>query len=253
MAELEHILQYLEAYLELSDHPDSSTALNGLQVQGPAEVEHLVVAVDASEASIRSAVERGADLLLVHHGLFWGGLTPLTGQLFRRVAPLIRSDVGLCSIHLPLDAHRDVGNCALLAEALGLEVQESFADYDGVDIGWWGRLAEGVPAHELEGDLREVLGGPVHTIAGGPAKVRRVGVVTGAGAGFLSEAVELGLDALVTGEAPHHAHFDAMESGIHLFLGGHYATETFGVKALAAHLADRFDLTWEFLDQPTGL
>jgi len=237
----------------MSDHPDSSTALNGLQVQGPDEVEHLVAAVDASEASIQAAVERGADLLLVHHGLFWGGLTPLTGQLFRRVAPLIRSDAGLLSIHLPLDAHPEVGNCALLAEGLGLEVEDSFADYDGVDIGWWGRLAEAVTARELATQLGKVLEGPVHTIPGGPTEVRRVGVVTGAGAGFLSEAGGLGLDALVTGEAAHHAHFDAMESGIHLLLGGHYATETFGVKALAAHLANRFELTWEFLDQPTGL
>jgi len=253
MAELEGVLQYIDDYLGVSHHPDSSRALNGLQVEGPEEVAHLVAAVDASEASVQAALEREADLLLVHHGLFWGGLSPLTGRLFRRVAPLIRAGTGLYSVHLPLDAHREVGNCALLAEAMGLEIEGSFADYEGVDIGWWGRLPGGGTADQVEGRLREVLGGSVHTIPGGPVEIETVGVVTGAGADFLAEAVDRGLDALVTGEARHHTHFDAMESGIHLFLGGHYATETFGVKALAAHLAERFDLSWEFLDQPTGL
>lgn len=251
--ELESLLQYLDEYLGIPEHPDYSNALNGLQVGGPAEVHHLVAAVDASEASVREAVARDADLLLVHHGLFWDGLRPLTGRLLRRVRPLILNEVGLVSIHLPLDAHPDVGNCALLGRALELELEGRFGDYKGADVGWWGRLRDPLGAGALRDLLAQVVGGPVRLIPGGPEEVRTVGVVTGGGAGFARDAAERGLDALVTGEGAHHSYFDAMELGVHLLMGGHYATEVFGVQALARHLADRFDLTWEFVDQPTGL
>lgn len=250
---LESLLQYLEEYLGVAGHPDYSNALNGLQVGGPEEVRHLVAAVDASEASVEASVERGADLLLVHHGLFWSGVQPLTGRRLRRVAPLIRQGVGLYSVHLPLDAHPEVGNCAVLGRALGLDLQGTFAAYDGVDIGWWGHLPDPSSPRELQARLENALGGTARLIPGGPEEVRSVGVVTGAGASFLGEAARKGLDALVTGEGSHHSYLDAMELGVHLLLGGHYATEVFGVRALAAHLADSFDLTWEFLDQPTGL
>lgn len=250
---LESLLQYLDEYLGVADHPDYSNALNGLQVGGPEDVRHLVAAVDASEASIGAAVDRGADLLLVHHGLFWDGLRPITGRRLRRVGPLIREGVGLYSVHLPLDAHPEVGNCALLARALGIELEGTFAGYEGVDIGWWGTLPEPLDAEGLQARCGQVLDGPAHLIPGGPPEIRRVGVVTGGGASFTAEAARRGLDALVTGEGSHHTHFDAMELGIHVLMGGHYATEVFGVQALAGHLAERFDLTWEFVDQPTGL
>jgi dinuclear metal center YbgI/SA1388 family protein len=251
---LESILQYLDSYLGTRDHPDYPNALNGLQVGGPEEVTRVVAAVDASEASIAAAVERGADLLLVHHGLFWDGLQPVTGRRLRRLRPLLEHGVAVYSVHLPLDAHPEVGNCALLGRALGLDLQGRFASYGGVDIGWWGTLPDILEVSSLRDRLADALGGAaVHVIPGGPERVERVGVVTGGGASFTAGAAELGLDALVTGEGSHHTHFDAMELGIHVLMGGHYATETFGVRALAEHLAERFGLEWEFVDQPTGL
>ena len=250
---LESILQYLDEYLAVGEHPDYSTALNGLQVAGPGEIEQVVVAVDASEASIAEAVERGADLMIVHHGLFWGGLEPLTGRHFRKVRMLIQGGVALYSCHLPLDSHAEVGNCALLARALGLELQGRFGDYQGTQIGWWGTLAEATTPSGLSAQLADVLDRQVHVIRGGPERVETVGVVTGGGASFVEDAVAVGLDALVTGEGGHHSHFDAMELGITLLFGGHYATETFGVRALGLHLEERFSLPWEFVDQPTGL
>ncbi len=250
---LESLLRYLDQYLSVPQHPDYPTALNGLQVAGPAEVHHVVVAVDASEASILAAAEREADLLIVHHGLFWQGLQPLTGPHLRRVKALIEHEVALYSCHLPLDSHAEIGNAALLGRALGLELDGRFGRYQDAEIGWHGRLPKPLDLAELVSRAGEVLGGSIHAIAGGPQRIERVGVVTGGGSSFIQEATELGLDAFVTGEGSHHAHFDAIELGIHVLFGGHYATETFGVRALGEHLAERFGLTWDFVDQPTGL
>jgi dinuclear metal center YbgI/SA1388 family protein len=250
---LESLLQYLDGYLETATHPDYPQAWNGLQVGGNRDVRHVAAAVDASEASIREAVSREADLLLVHHGLFWGGGAPLTGRLLRRVAPLIGAGVALYSSHLPLDGHVEVGNNILLCRALGVEPEGRFDPFQGVSIGWHGRLGSPLGLPALAARVEAAVGGPARVIAGGPPEILRVGVVTGSGAGALNEAAELGIDALVTGECQHHHYFDAMELGVHLVLGGHYATETFGVGALARHVAERFGLTWSFVDQPTGL
>jgi dinuclear metal center YbgI/SA1388 family protein len=250
---LESLIQYLDGYLGTAAHPDYPQAWNGLQVEGTREVRHVAAAVDASEAAIREAVGRGANLLLVHHGLFWGGARPLTGRLHRRVAPLIETGTALYSSHLPLDSHPEVGNNVLLCRALGVEPDGRFDEFEGVSIGWHGYLDSPLDAAALAARLGGVVKGDARVIAGGPETINRVGVVTGSGAGALAEAAALGLDALVTGECQHHHHFDAMELGVHLLLGGHYATETLGVQALAAHLADRFDLEWSFVDQPTGL
>ena len=250
---LESLLQYLDAYLAVGEHPDYGMALNGLQVEGGEEIGHIVAAVDASEATITEAAERGADLLLVHHGLFWDGLRPMTGRRYRKIRLLLEGDIALYSAHLPLDSHAEVGNCALLARALGLALEGRFGEYEGTPIGWWGTVAEATDARGLAASLEGLLGGPVHMIPGGPDRIERVGVVTGGGGSFVGEAVAAGLDAFVTGEGSHHTHFDAVELGVNVFFGGHYATETFGVKALAEHLGERFGLTWDFVDQPTGL
>lgn len=250
----ESLLQYLDAYLGIPGHPDYPRALNGLQVEGPEEIRKVVAAVDASEASIAAAAELGADVLLVHHGLFWDGLAPITGRRFRRLRVLLSRGMGVYSAHLPLDAHAEVGNCVLLARAMGLEPAGRFGRHEGVEIGWWGSLPHAEPPDRFLGRVVEAVGGGrVHWVPGGPAAVGKVGVVTGAGGSFVQEALEAGLDALVTGEGAHHHHFDAMEGGLHLFLAGHYATETFGVRALAQHLGERFGLEWAFVDQPTGL
>jgi dinuclear metal center YbgI/SA1388 family protein len=250
---LESLLQYLDAYLRVSEYPDSQNALNGLQVGGPEDVHHVVAAVDASEAAIDEAAEKGADLLLVHHGLFWDGMRPLTGRRLRKVRPLLEHGIAVYSVHIPLDAHPEVGNCALLARALGVKIQGPFGTHRGVEIGWWGTLSDPVTNEDLKERFAEVLQGPVHLIPGGPERLESVAVVTGMGASSVEEAARRGIDALVTGEGSHHTHFEAMELGVTVLLGGHYATETFGVRALAEHIAERFGLTWEFIDQPTGL
>ena len=250
---LESLVQYMDEYLGATAHPDYPGALNGLQVGGPEAVERIVVAVDASEASITEAAARGADLMIVHHGLFWGGLRPLTGRNLRRVRGLLENRIALYSCHLPLDGHPEVGNSALLARAIGLQLEGRFAAYQGAEVGWHGRPTQPLDLPGLVATLETTLEGPVHVVPGGPERIDRVGVVTGGGASFIEDAARLGLDALVTGEGSHHSHFDAMELGVHLLLGGHYATETFGVRALGAHLADRFDLSVDFVDQPTGL
>lgn len=251
MAKLEQILCFIENAFSVSTFPDYPNALNGLQVSGRDEVAHLGAAVDASEETILEAVERGVHLLLVHHGLFWGGLGPITGARFRKVAALVGGGVGLYSLHLPLDAHPELGNNALLMGRMGLLPEERFGSFSEIGVGWWGSCS--LDRTELLGRLRDAVEGEARLIPGGPEKVGRVGVLTGGGASALSEAAALGLDTLITGEAPHHAYHEAMELGLNLLLGGHYGTETFGVKALAGRLAEEFQLSSEFLDFPTGL
>jgi len=251
MAKLEHILHFLEESFDASAFPDYPHALNGLQVEGRREVEHVGAAVDASEATITEAVSRGVHLLMVHHGLFWGGLGPITGPRFRKVAALIKADVSLYGLHLPLDAHPELGNNAILMRKLGLAREGQFGSFMEVKVGWWGSTS--MHRGDLLNRLREAFEDEVRLIPGGPEEVSRVGVLTGGGASALSEAGALGLDTLITGEAPHHAFHEAMEMGVNLLLGGHYATETFGVKAVADRLAQKFDLSWEFLHFPTGL
>ncbi len=251
---LESLLQYLDQYLLLDGHPDYRNALNGLQVEGRRAIETVVTAVDASEASIAAAVELEADLMVVHHGLYWGGLEPLTGRHYRRAAALIEAGIALYSCHLPLDSHAEMGNCAILGRSIGLELEGRIGSYEGAPIGWWGRSAAPLTVSGLSELVSDAVGGgPVRTLPGGPERVERVGVLTGAGGSFVREAAEMGLDAFVTGEGAHHTYFDATEFGIHVLFAGHYASETFGVRAVGEHLAERFGLSSHFVDQPTGL
>jgi dinuclear metal center YbgI/SA1388 family protein len=250
MAKLEQILQFLREEFEYDGFPDYPNALNGLQVGGPGEIHGVAAAVDAGEATIRAAVQGGFDLLLVHHGLFWDGLGPLVGPRYRKVAALVRNGVGLFSLHLPLDAHHDLGNAAILMRSMGLVPEHPFGFYEDRAVGW--SCETSLSRGDLEALLAEAVAGETRMVAGGPELISRVGVLTGGGSGFLAAAGEMGLDALVTGEAPHHAFHAAMEMGINLILGGHYATETFGVKALGERLAQEFGVSWEFLDHPTG-
>ncbi|MFO7261390.1 MAG: Nif3-like dinuclear metal center hexameric protein [bacterium] len=248
---LQELVSYLDEYLRVREVPDSRVALNGLQVENGGQVTRVAAAVDASEAAIREAVARGCDLLLVHHGLFWDGHRPLTGRRYRKVKRLLDAGVAVYSAHIPLDVHPEVGNNVVLAQALGIRVQGRFGDYEGVELGVWGELE--LKREALAARLDELLGGPVKLMPGGPEVVRRVGVITGQGGSMIGAAIAAGLDAYVTGEGAHHTYFDAMEGGINVYYGGHYATEVWGVRALAAHLEERFGLPWEFIDLPTGL
>ena len=249
--EIHELVDYLNEYLAIDEVPDFPNALNGLQVEAAGPVSRIVAAVDASAASIQGAVQAEGDLLLVHHGLFWDGNRPVTGRRFRRLAALLEAGMAVYAAHLPLDVHPEVGNNAVLARELGLEVQGRFGTFEGIEVGCWGVLP--LRREALAARLDELLDGRVKVIAGGPERLERVGILTGGGGSYVRAAVEAGLDALVTGEGSHHTYFDAQEGGLNLYYGGHYATETWGVRALARHLAERFGLDWTFLDLPTGL
>jgi dinuclear metal center YbgI/SA1388 family protein len=248
---LAKLTDYLDTYLRVREVPDYPTALNGLQVENGGEVTRIAVAVDAAQATIEAAVAESADLLLVHHGLFWDGNQPLTGRRFRRVKRLLDAGIAVYAAHLPLDVHSEVGNNVVLARALGIEPQGSFGDYQGYPLGVWGELQ--LRREALAARLDELLGGRIKLVPGGPERVRRVGVITGGAGSMIGAAREAGLDAFVTGEGAHHNFFDAEEGGINLFLAGHYATETLGVRALAEHLETRFGLPWSWIHHPTGL
>ncbi len=249
---LERIVSFLDDYLAVHSTPDYPTALNGLQVEAAGPVRTFAVAVDASQRVIDETTPH-ADLLIVHHGIFWDGLRPLRGPRFRRVRALIESGTALYSAHLPLDGHPEVGNAVAIARALRLRNLNPFGSYKGAPVGWSGRFTEPIPENTVRTELAQVLEGPVGVLPGGPDVVATVGVVTGAGGSLLAEAAERGVDLLITGEANHHHAIEAAEVGVTVLLGGHYATETFGVKALADVVTNRFGIKGRFVDAPTGL
>lgn len=248
---LSELTGYLDGYLRVREVPDWPGARNGLQVDSPREIRRVAAAVDAAQATVEGAVAWGADLLLVHHGLFWDGGGALVGRRYRRLKAVLDADLAVYSSHLPLDVHPEVGNNAVLARELGIDVRGSFGDHEGWPVGVWGEVE--MTREELAERAARVLGSPVHLVPGGPQVIRRAGVITGAAGDEIDAALRAGLDAFVTGEARHHHFFDAEEGAINLLLGGHYATEVWGVRALAAHLADRFGVEWTFIDHPTGL
>ncbi len=250
-APLLELVAYLDEYLSTADVQDGPGALNGLQVENSGSVGRIVAAVDACQATIDAAVVSHADLLLVHHGLFWGKPQPATGRQWMRLKQLITNDIAVYSSHLPLDRHPEVGNNAVFAAALGLSGTEPFGEYDGTVVGVAGELT--LPLDALVRRIQDVLGVAPRVIAGGPARVRRVGIVTGGAGSMIEQARAARIDTFVTGEGGHHTYFDAEEGGVNVIYGGHYATETFGVKALATHIEDKFGIPWEFVDHPTGL
>jgi dinuclear metal center YbgI/SA1388 family protein len=249
---LDALVSYLDDYLRIGEEiADSAEALNGLQVANAGEVKRLAVAVDLCAATVRMAAEQHADCLLVHHGLFWGGLRPLAGPAYRRVEGLINGNIALYAAHLPLDRHPEVGNNPVLARLLGVKVRGEFGEHHGAPIGVWGERSGS--RDDVSSVLAKVLGSTPRVLPFGPEQTQRVGIVTGAGGSLIPQAAAAGLDTYITGEGQHWTFFDAEELGVNVFYAGHYATETVGVKALAEHLAAKFDLPWVFLDHPTGL
>ena len=249
---LDALRSYLDDYLRIADEvADAPEALNGLQVQNSGRVERVALAVDVCAATIRMAAEARAGLLLVHHGLFWGGLKPLVGPAYQRLALLVTHDIALYAAHLPLDRHPEVGNNAVLARGLGVALRGEFGSYHGAPVGVWGELAIG--RDELGRALTARLGVAPRILPFGPDRVGRVGIVTGAGGSLIAQAAAAGLDTFITGEGAHWTFFDAQELGVNVYFAGHYATETVGIRALGAHLEQRFPVPVEFLDHPTGL
>jgi dinuclear metal center YbgI/SA1388 family protein len=252
MTTTSEIARYLDAYLDVAAVRDAREALNGLQVENSGAVRRVAAAVDLCAATIAMAAAAGADLLLVHHGLFWGGLRPLVGPHGRRVRALVEHDIAVYAAHLPLDCHPEVGNNAVLARRLGIQVRGMFGEYEGRDIGVWGELA--VDRDELARRMAEVLGSAApQLLAFGPQRTSRVGIITGSGGVAIAQAATAGLDTYLTGEGQHWTYFDAEELGINVLFAGHYATETVGVQALAEHVSQRFGVPWVFLDHPTGM
>ena len=245
------LVAHLDTLLKTAEVPDYAPAHNGLQVENSGSVDRVAVAVDASEETIRKAAAADCNLLIVHHGLCWDGVPTVTNRRYRRLRLLLENDIAVYSSHLPLDVHPELGNNVLLAQALGIEPVGQFGIYSGMPLGVWGNLL--IRREALAARLDDLLGVRVKLIAGGPEMISRVGVMTGGAGSRIEDAVTGRLDAFVTGEGAHHTYFDAMESGINVYYGGHYATETFGVRALAKHIEEKFGIPWEFIDQPTGL
>jgi dinuclear metal center YbgI/SA1388 family protein len=256
-APLAAVAAHLDSVLRVRETPDYPPALNGVQVQHRGPVQKIAAAVDVSARTIRAAIDADANLLLVHHGLFWAGLQPLTGLFYERVQLLLQHDVALYSVHLPLDAHPTLGNSRLLAREIGLEATAGFAHYQTIDCGVRG-LSD-VPTSDLVKRLHAFAtshGGSARASVATPGRrTRHWAICSGAGASAdtIREAVELGVDTLITGEGPHWSAVEAEEKGLVIIYAGHYATETLGVRALAAQLSAEFDVPFTFIAAPTGL
>jgi dinuclear metal center YbgI/SA1388 family protein len=249
-ARLLDILEEIDELLQPARFQDYCP--NGLQVPGPLEVSTLATGVSAHAELFELAAAEGAELLVVHHGLFWGGgVTVIDTQLKRRLKILFDADIGLAAYHLPLDAHPEVGNNALLAHALDAKDLEPFAQHRGEPIGFIARLpGGGLAASDLFVRVGEITAREPLVFPSGPSRVNRLAIVSGAGADFIVEASAAGADALLTGEPAERTMAQAREAGIHIIAAGHYATERFGVKRLGERLAERFDLRQVFLEVP---
>jgi dinuclear metal center protein, YbgI/SA1388 family len=244
LARRDDILAFADALLEVERFPEYGRP--GLQVLGADDVTKIACGVSSSLELFEHAAAAGAELLLVHHGLFWRNEPLVVDRRLRgRLEALFAANVTLAAYHLALDAHPEIGNNALLAELLSATREGDFAE-----IGAGARLEEPVAIDTLAARLREATGRDPLVFAHGPERIARIAVVTGGGGALLIQAAHEGYDALVTGEPEEPAVYTARELGIHFLAGGHYATETFGVQALAARLADEFGLAWEFVDVP---
>ncbi len=248
---LAELVAYCERTLRTGEFTDWPGAANGLQVENNGTVTRMAAAVDASLATITKAVSLGADLLIVHHGLFWGATAPWTGKRYQMLKLLLDHNLAVYSSHLPLDAHPQLGNNVQLARALGLRRLKPFFLEKGQQIGL--RSSTSLSRDELQKRLATVLGEAPKVIPGGPGLCRKIGIVTGGAGDEIKKAHDEGVDTFITGEGRHWTYALAEELGINVFYGGHYATETFGVKALASLLSAKFGLPWEFIDYPTGL
>jgi dinuclear metal center YbgI/SA1388 family protein len=252
MARRDEIVAFLDELLEIDGFTDYGP--NGLQVPGAEEVSKVATGVSAQRELFERAAEHGAQLVLCHHGLFWD-FHPRTiaPAMKERLRVLFDADMSLAGYHLPLDAHPEVGNNALICAALGLERAEPFGEHKGRAVGFVGRSSEGVPFEELRRRCASAFGQEPFVWDAGPETVRSVGIVSGGAAGDFGEAIALGLDAFLTGEPAEHVMADARENGVHFIAGGHYATETVGIRRLGELVAERFGVEHEFVDVPNPI
>jgi dinuclear metal center YbgI/SA1388 family protein len=250
-ASLHEVVRYCDRTLRTDQVNDYEGAVNGLQVENSGSITRIAAAVDASLSTVELAIASRADLLLVHHGLFWGSRRPWTGKTYQLIRLLTGNNLAIYSSHLPLDMHPRLGNNAQLCRALGLRAPQPFFFTKGQHLGLRSRIR--VSLEDLKRRLRKAVGAEPVVLRGGPAVCQRIGVVTGGAGAELHQAVKEGIDTFITGEGPHWTFALAEELEVNVLYGGHYATETFGVKALAANLSKRFGVPWSFLDYPSGL
>lgn len=247
------ISETIATLLRIRELPDYAGAMNGLQLQNAGgTVVRLLAAVDASlPVLVKAAAFAGPSLLLVHHGMFWKGAQMITGAQFEKLRAAMQADLALYSAHLPLDVHPKLGNNACLAASLGFGETVPFFDWKGMALGL--RAKVDLSREALTMRLTKAVEGSVHVCPGGPERIREVGIITGGAGSEVSAVAATGVDTFITGEGPHWSFPAAEEAGMNVLYGGHYATETFGVKALADYLGKHFDLPWDFIDHPTGL
>jgi dinuclear metal center YbgI/SA1388 family protein len=251
MPALSDIVSYTDNFLRIREVGDWENALNGLQIENAGRVTRIGAAVDVSTRVLNEAAKQNIDLLIVHHGLFWPGLQPVRDALRRQLRLAFEKDIALYSAHLPLDVHPKIGNNAQLVAALGLKSAQPFLEEKGQPVGL--KIRASMPHNEVARKLQKALNGQVKIFGFGPKQTRTIAIITGAAGSEIYRVAAENVDTLITGEAPHWATVAAEELRMNLLLGGHYATEVFGVKALAAHLSKRFSVPWEFIDCPTGL
>jgi dinuclear metal center YbgI/SA1388 family protein len=248
------IERWLDDCLDLAATASLDASLNGLQVaRRTTDVSKVAFAVDAAMESFRRAVEWGAQLLVVHHGILWGGQQRITGNHHDRVRFLVEKDLALYAAHLPLDVHPEVGNNAGIARQLGLVDLKPFGMYRGVALGWKGIFADGLPLDEVVSRLAGRQGEPVRTLPFGPPLVKSIGIISGDAPWGAAQAAAEGLDAFVTGEPAHEIYHHCLEQHIHAIFAGHYHSESHGVQSLAGRLARETGLGTTYLDIPTGL
>lgn len=252
MADLKDLVRAANDWLNLESIPDYPGALNGLQLENSGRVGVIAAAVDACLPVIEEACERGVDLLVVHHGLFWQGTRKIEGPLYRKLKLAMDHDLAIYSAHLPLDIHPELGNNARMLSELRLGSSEPFFPWKGINLGL--RSPVDLSRVELLRRIENLTGFRPLLCPGGPERIREIGLITGGAGSQIHELADTGIDTFVTGEGPHWSYTAAEELGINLIYAGHYATETFGVKALAERWAKEFEgLKVEFIDHPTGL
>ena len=251
MTPLADLVTFLDRELRIAEIPDYPGAVNGLQLANEGEVHRIVAAVDASLPVIEAAAAGGPGLLIVHHGMFWQGVQPLTGAFYRKIKIAMDAGLAVYSAHLPLDIHHEWGNNVQLAKAIGLIDPQPFFEWKGIHLGlrgtWHGNRVA------LAATLEKAVGGSVHVCPGGPENISSIGLITGGAGSEVAKAAAAGVGTFISGEGPHWSHPLAIELGVNLLLAGHYATETSGVQALAAELSRGYGLPWTFIDQPSGL
>ncbi|MBI24116.1 MAG: Nif3-like dinuclear metal center hexameric protein [Roseibacillus sp.] len=251
MACLDEIVAFLDEELRLGEGPDYPGAVNGLQMQGGREVQRVAAAVDASLPVVKKAVEAGMDLLVVHHGMFWNGVRPVTGVTYEKFKTAMEAGLAIYSAHIPLDVHPVLGNNARLSAALELQDAEPFFEWRGTLLGIRGIFPGSLD--QLTARVTEVLGSPPHVCAAGSRAAGTVGVISGGGGAEVAAIREAGIDTFLTGEGPHWSYTEAEELGLNVLYGGHYLTETSGVRALVDLLVEKYSLDGRFIEHPTGM